>query len=228
MAETKQEKYEESMLYKRRHSAAHIMAQAVLEKFPTAKIAIGPAIEDGYYYDFDLPRPLTPEDLEGIEKRMREIIKSGVTFERRELSADAAKKIFHDQPYKIELIEGLEKGTLDDNGNPVEEKPVMQEPAISLQVGMFRKQSQALRAQRRITSKLHLPVEIVEQWDYYYVIVTGFYTREDTFKYYFYFIQERMNMFWNKYNCQNAPWTNDNILSVYKFTNVYKIGRAHV
>jgi threonyl-tRNA synthetase len=125
MAETKQEKYEESMLYKRRHSAAHIMAQAVLEKFPTAKIAIGPAIEDGYYYDFDLPRPLTPEDLEGIEKRMREIIKSGVTFERKELSADAAKKIFHDQPYKIELIEGLEKGTLDDNGNPVEEKPVI-------------------------------------------------------------------------------------------------------
>ncbi len=125
MAETKQEKYEESMLYKRRHSAAHIMAQAVLEKFPTAKIAIGPAIEDGYYYDFDLPRPLTPEDLEGIEKRMREIIKSGVTFERKVLSADDAKKIFHDQPYKIELIEGLEKGTLDENGNPVEEKPVI-------------------------------------------------------------------------------------------------------
>ena len=125
MAETKQEKYEGSMLYKRRHSAAHIMAQAVLEQFPTAKIAIGPAIEDGYYYDFDLPRPLTPEDLEGVEKRMREIIKSGVTFERRELSADDAKKIFHDQPYKIELIEGLEKGILDDNGNPVEEKPVI-------------------------------------------------------------------------------------------------------
>lgn len=125
MAETKQEKYEGSMLYKRRHSAAHIMAQAVLEKFPTAKIAIGPAIEDGYYYDFDLPRPLTPEDLEGIEKRMREIIKSGVTFERKELSADDAKKIFHDQPYKIELIEGLEKGILDDNGNPTDEKPVI-------------------------------------------------------------------------------------------------------
>jgi threonyl-tRNA synthetase len=123
MSETKQEKYEESMLYKRRHSAAHIMAQAVLEKFPSAKIAIGPAIEDGYYYDFDLPRPLTPEDLEGIEKRMREIIKSGVSFERKVLSADDAKKLFHDQPYKIELIEGLEKGTLDDNGNSVEEKP---------------------------------------------------------------------------------------------------------
>ena len=123
MAEKKEERYEESMLYRLRHSAAHIMAQAVLEKFPTAKIAIGPAIEEGYYYDFDLPRPLTPEDLEGIEKRMREIIKSGVKFERKVISADEAKKIFHDQPYKIELIEGLEKGTLDENGNPLEEKP---------------------------------------------------------------------------------------------------------
>lgn len=111
------------MLYKMRHSTAHIMAQAVLEKFPTAKIAIGPAIEDGYYYDFDLPRPLTPEDLESIEKRMREIIKSGLKFDRKVLSAEEAKKLFHDQPYKIELIEGLEKGTLDENGNPVEEKP---------------------------------------------------------------------------------------------------------
>jgi threonyl-tRNA synthetase len=123
MAEKKQEKYEESQLYRIRHSTAHIMAQAVLEKFPSAKIAIGPAIEDGYYYDFDLPRPLTPEDLESIEKRMREIIHSNAHFERRTLSADEAKKLFHDQPYKIELIEGLEKGTLDEDGNPTSEKP---------------------------------------------------------------------------------------------------------
>ncbi len=123
MAEKKLEQYEKSMLYKIRHSTAHIMAQAVLEKFPTAKIAIGPAIEDGFYYDFDLPRPLTPEDLAGIEKRMREIIKSNVKFERRVLSADEAKKIFHDQPYKIELIEGLEQGQTDEDGNPVSEKP---------------------------------------------------------------------------------------------------------
>lgn len=115
--------YEKSMLYKVRHSAAHIMAEAVLEKFPSAKIAIGPPIEDGYYYDFDLPRPLTPEDLEGIEKRMREIIKSGATFERKVISADDAKKLFHDQPYKIELIEGLESGNVDEYGNPVSEKP---------------------------------------------------------------------------------------------------------
>ncbi len=123
MASKNTEEYEKSLLYKVRHSTAHIMAEAVLEKFPTAKIAIGPAIEDGYYYDFDLPRPLTPEDLESIEKRMREIIKSGAKFERKVVSADDAKKLFHDQPYKIELIEGLEKGELDEDGNPVSEKP---------------------------------------------------------------------------------------------------------
>lgn len=123
MAEIKHEKYEESQLYRVRHSTAHIMAQAVLEKFPTAKIAIGPAIEDGFYYDFDLPRPLTSEDLEGIEKRMREIIHSDAKFQRRVISADEAKGVFHDQPYKLELIAGLEAGKLDEDGNPTEEKP---------------------------------------------------------------------------------------------------------
>ncbi len=122
MASKNSEQYEASMLYKVRHSTAHIMAEAVLEKFPTAKIAIGPAIEDGFYYDFDLPRPLTPEDLENIEKRMREIIKSDARFERKVVSADEARKVFHDQPYKIELIDGLESGDLDDDGNPVAEK----------------------------------------------------------------------------------------------------------
>ncbi len=125
MPELKQEQYSETELYRIRHSAAHIMAQAVLEMFPSAKIAIGPPIEDGFYYDFDLPRPLTPEDLEHIEKRMREIIKSNVHFTRKVVSADEAKQIFKDQPYKIELIEGLEKGTLDEDGNPVTEKPVI-------------------------------------------------------------------------------------------------------
>ena len=123
MAEGKKEQYEESLLYKIRHSTAHIMAQAVLEKFPTAKIAIGPAIEDGYYYDFDLPRPLTPEDLESIEKRMRAIIQSRVTFERKVVSAEEARSVFKDQPFKLELIAGLEEGSLDDDGNPVTEKP---------------------------------------------------------------------------------------------------------
>ncbi len=117
------ERYEESQLFRIRHSTAHIMAQAVLEKFPEGKVAIGPAIEDGFYYDFDLPRPLTPEDLEGIERRMRGIIQSGVTFERKVVSADEAKALFCDQPFKIELIEGLESGEMDDDGNPVDEKP---------------------------------------------------------------------------------------------------------
>ena len=70
------EDYVKSELYRIRHSTAHIMAEAVLEMFPDSKIAIGPAIEDGFYYDFDLPRTLTPEDLEVIENRMRELIKA--------------------------------------------------------------------------------------------------------------------------------------------------------
>jgi threonyl-tRNA synthetase len=119
----KKEQYEASALYRIRHSAAHIMAQAVLEKFPDGKVAIGPAIEDGFYYDFELPRPLTPEDLESIEKRMRGIIQSKVTFERKVVSAEEARTIFHDQPFKLELITGLEEGNLDEDGNPVTEKP---------------------------------------------------------------------------------------------------------
>jgi len=119
------EKYEDSKLYKLRHSAAHVMAQAVLEKFPTGKVAIGPPIEDGFYYDFDLPRPLTPEDLEEIEARMREIIKADEPFIREEVSAEEARNLFNDQPYKLELIDGLEHGGIDEHGNPVDEKPVI-------------------------------------------------------------------------------------------------------
>jgi threonyl-tRNA synthetase len=124
MAQSKKERYEESHLYRVRHSAAHVMAQAVMEMFPgEAKIAIGPPIEEGFYYDFDLPRPLTPEDLEKIEARMREIIAGNHEFKRKVLSADEAKELFADQPYKLELIEGLEQGELDEYGEPVEEKP---------------------------------------------------------------------------------------------------------
>lgn len=122
MADKKSE-YEQSQLYRIRHSTAHVMAQAVLEKFPDGKVAIGPAIEDGFYYDFDLPRPLTPDDLEAIEKRMRGIIQSKESFERKVISADEAKKLFKDQPFKLELIEGLEAGKEDEDGNPLEEKP---------------------------------------------------------------------------------------------------------
>lgn len=118
------EKYEESDLYKIRHSAAHIMAQAVLEMFPRGKIAIGPPIEDGFYYDFDLPRPLAPEDLEAIERRMREIIAGDYEFKRRELSAQEARELFADQTYKLELIAGLEGG-LDEYGLSAAAQPVI-------------------------------------------------------------------------------------------------------
>lgn len=121
----KKEQYEESKLYRVRHSAAHVMAEAVLEKFPKGKVAIGPPIDDGFYYDFDLPRPLTPEDLEEIEARMKGILKEEHPFEREEISAEEAREIFADQPYKLELIEGLEKGDVDEHGNPVEEMPVI-------------------------------------------------------------------------------------------------------
>ena len=120
----KKEAYVKSHLYRVRHSAAHVMAQAVMEMFPgQAKLAIGPPIEDGFYYDFDLPRSLTPEDLEHIEARMREIIEGGHPFEKTVISADEARQLFADQPYKIELIQGLEEGALDENGEPIAEPP---------------------------------------------------------------------------------------------------------
>lgn len=116
-------KYEESYLYKLRHSASHVMAQAVLEKFPEGKIAIGPPIENGFYYDFDLPRPLTPEDLEEIEARMREIIAAGHDFVYQEIDEDEARRVFADQPYKLELIDGILSAGRDEYGEPLEEAP---------------------------------------------------------------------------------------------------------
>jgi len=117
------ERYEDTQLYKIRHSTAHVMAQAVLELFPDGKVTIGPPVENGFYYDFDLPRNLMPEDLQQIEKRMRQIVQGKHEFTKTVISAEEAKKIFADQPYKLELIEGLEKGGLDEYGNPLSEKP---------------------------------------------------------------------------------------------------------
>ncbi len=117
------ERYEDTLLYRIRHSAAHIMAQAVLEIFPEGKVAIGPPIENGFYYDFDLPRALTPEDLKAIEKRMRQIIAGRHPFKKTVISAEEARQIFQDQPYKLELIAGLEQGGYDEYGNPLDEKP---------------------------------------------------------------------------------------------------------
>ena len=116
------EPYEQSELYRIRHSAAHVMAQAVVEMFPEARYTIGPPVEDGFYYDFELPRSLTPEDLQGLEKRMRQIIAGQHEFKRQAVSAEEARQIFKDQPYKLELIEGLEKGGFDEYGNPLKDK----------------------------------------------------------------------------------------------------------
>jgi len=123
MSTIKQERYEDSDLYRIRHSASHVMAQAVLEMIPEAKYTIGPPVEDGFYYDFELPRSLTPEDLEAIEKRMRQIIKGHHEFTKKVVSGDEARRIFQEQPYKLELIDGLESGGLDEYGNPLKEKP---------------------------------------------------------------------------------------------------------
>src|SRR3989338_1009468 len=97
-------------IYNQRHSLAHIMAQAVLEIFPEAKLAIGPQIDTGFYYDFELPRTLMPEDLPLIEEKMREIIRANVPFVREELSSEEALKLFSkiNQPYKTELINDLQ------------------------------------------------------------------------------------------------------------------------
>ncbi len=119
-------------LYKIRHSAAHVMAQAVLELYPEAKYAIGPPIDNGFYYDFDLgvtqdgtPRTFRPDDLKTIEKRMRQIIGGKHQFAYREVSAEEARQLFADQPYKLELIDGLAQGEIDEYGNEAAEKPVI-------------------------------------------------------------------------------------------------------
>nr|WP_202471341.1 threonine--tRNA ligase [Streptomyces sp. SID8377] len=87
-----------------RHSTAHVMAQAVQELFPEAKLGIGPPIKDGFYYDFDVEKPFHPDDLKRIEKKMQEIVKRGQRFSRRAVSDDAAREELADEPYKLELI----------------------------------------------------------------------------------------------------------------------------
>jgi len=97
-----------------RHSLAHLLAAAVLKKFPKAKLGIGPTIENGFYYDFLLPRALTPDDLKEFEKTMRELIKQKLPFSGKKLTLAEAKKIFKNQPFKLDLIKEFvkEKQTL--------------------------------------------------------------------------------------------------------------------
>src|SRR5439155_25538066 len=92
-----------------RHSAAHVMAQAVCDLYPGAKYAIGPPIEDGFYYDFDLPETLKPEDLERIEARMREIAAADQPFHREEVDREEALSRFADQPFKREIIDAADE-----------------------------------------------------------------------------------------------------------------------
>ena len=98
---------EDNKLEVMRHSAAHVMAEAVQSIFPEAKFGIGPAIENGFYYDFDLPRSLTPDDLPLIEAKMAEIIASNVPFVRDEATKEEARRLFAAQPYKLELIDEI-------------------------------------------------------------------------------------------------------------------------
>jgi threonyl-tRNA synthetase len=103
-----------------RHSTAHVMAHAVKNLFPEAKIAIGPSIEEGFYYDFDVARPFTPDDLEKITEEMVKVAKAGAPFVRKEVSRDEALEMFKNEPYKLELIRELPEGevisTYDEGG----------------------------------------------------------------------------------------------------------------
>src|SRR5438045_7232177 len=93
-----------------RHSTSHVMAQAVKRLFPDVKVAIGPAIEDGFYYDFAKGEPFTPEDLARIEDVMREIVKADIPFERREMSRGDAIAFFRErgERFKVEILTGIE------------------------------------------------------------------------------------------------------------------------
>ena len=97
-------------LEKARHSMAHILAKAVVSLYPEAKLTIGPAIEDGFYYDIDLDKPLQPEDINQIEKKMKDILNKGEDFVRKVVSKEEALKLFSDNPYKVEIVNELDEG----------------------------------------------------------------------------------------------------------------------
>jgi threonyl-tRNA synthetase len=103
-------------LHAMRHSAAHVLASAVMELLPGTKFGFGPAIEEGFYYDFQLPRALTPEDLPAIEARMQAIIQGNHPFNRAELAIDAAREQFADQPFKVDQVDALARGEIDEHG----------------------------------------------------------------------------------------------------------------
>ncbi|MDO8494088.1 MAG: threonine--tRNA ligase [Deltaproteobacteria bacterium] len=106
--------HEHDPVEKMRHSCAHVMADAVQQLFPTAKVTIGPVIDDGFFYDFDYSAGFTPDDLKKIEKKMQEIVKKNSKFERKEISKKEAIQFFKEkgENYKVEIVEGLEDGTI--------------------------------------------------------------------------------------------------------------------
>jgi threonyl-tRNA synthetase len=123
-------KKENSKLHDLRHSLAHILASAVLEMFPKAHLGVGPVIENGFFYDFKLPRPLTPQDTQKLEKRMRELVKQKLPFEKQEMTTGEAKAYFtqNNQPFKIELIKDIEK-----YGTTAADQILNSESAVSLE-----------------------------------------------------------------------------------------------
>ena len=102
----------EERLFRMRHSAAHVLAEAVLEMFPEAKYAIGPPVENGFYYDFELPRTLNPDDLVALQARMRQTVERDLPIVGEQIPKDRAREIFRAQPYKLELIDGIEEETV--------------------------------------------------------------------------------------------------------------------
>src|SRR2546427_4468340 len=111
-------------LYALRHSTAHVMAGAVMELFPDTKFGFGPPVADGFYYDFDLPRALTPDDLAKIEAKMQEVVKQDAPFQHRDMAVPQALKFFGDrkQDYKVDQIRKLaEHGADDDSDDEVED-----------------------------------------------------------------------------------------------------------
>ncbi|MGD2043849.1 MAG: TGS domain-containing protein, partial [Acidimicrobiia bacterium] len=97
-----------------RHSSAHVMAQAVLDLFPGSTFAIGPPVEDGFYYDFEVPEPFTPEDLDRIQTRMTEIIAEDQPFSRVAMEREEALDVFGDHKFKVEIIENVDPGEVSD------------------------------------------------------------------------------------------------------------------
>jgi threonyl-tRNA synthetase len=106
-------------LARMRHSCAHVMADAVTQLYPGTKLSIGPSIENGFYYDFDLPKPISVEDLPAIEAKMKEVVAQKSPFVCSEIAPAEARRLFKAEPYKLELIDGILAGQESEDGEAV-------------------------------------------------------------------------------------------------------------